>query len=51
MNSEDIGYRDHGVGYLDPDRYDPRIPHEEVEEDYDEFIEPWYLETSKEDTE
>lgn len=50
MNS-DIGYSDHGVGYLDPDLHDPNIPHEDVEDDYDEFVEPWYLETEKEDNE
>ena len=50
MNTKDIGYSDHGVGYLDPDLHDPAIIYSEdyentVDEDYDlYYIDALYLE-------
>ena len=47
---EEIGYTDHGVGYLDPDLHDPAVIYSDdyentVDEDYDlYYIDALYLE-------
>ena len=40
-----IGYSEDGVGYLDPDRYDPSILYsEDYETEIDEYYDEYYIE-------